>query len=57
MRERSMRQDVVERGECEVKVDWWGAEGWGKGVREEVGRLKEVEFRIGGEGFHLMGVE
>ena len=52
-RERKQRQDVVERGECEVRVDWWGSDGWAKEVREGVGRMRALGFRVNGEGVFI----
>ena len=48
--ERKQRQDVVERGECEVRVDWWASDTWMKEVREGLARVRALGFRVNGEG-------
>lgn len=53
MKERKLRQDVVEKGECFVSVDWWAADTWNKEVREVVGRMRAVGFRVSEHGVHF----
>lgn len=50
-RDKSQRQEVVERGRFRAEVDWWGADGWAEGVRERARR----ERGVGGFGFVIDG--